>query len=114
LRLDSHMRDLAMYQYFLERNWVWENYSFTLESELHAVQHLLQQIVGNSALQRYCTPRSDTLAAYVRVVDAKGLYPKDLNNVNNPYFTITFQGLTWVGPIRKSTLNPVFDYGIPL
>jgi hypothetical protein len=114
LAKDSFTRDLAMYRYFLQRNWVWENYSLNREAELNFVQSHMQQNAGTGALSQYCSSDPKKIAIWLRVIDAKGLCPKDLNGVNNPYFTVTFNGLTWTGPIRKSTLNPVFDFSVPL
>jgi hypothetical protein len=114
LTKDSFTKDMAMYQYFLEHNWVWENYSLNREAEMSFVQHHIQQNAGTGSLQQYCSSHPKKIAVWLRIIDAKGLLSKDLDGVNNPYCTVTFHGLTWVSPIRRNTINPVFEFNVSL
>ncbi|KAH9267667.1 hypothetical protein BASA84_000559 [Batrachochytrium salamandrivorans] len=63
------------------------------------------------------SPNGEKVATLLllKINEAKGLIPKDkLSGSNNPYCVIEFQGRVFVSPVHKKTVNPRWDFEVPL
>lgn len=119
LTTDSYVKDLIMYRYFLQSNLGWdrglsaESVQAWKSSEESWIQASIDKFqFKNPELQAYIS--SVSAGFLITVIDAHGLWAKETSNSSNPYFTISYSGLTWIGPLILNTLNPTFDYTIPL